>query len=95
MSQRNRHALVAATLTAVLFLALPSPSEATGLWAWNPTRLAVKAWSWLGELGFLPREATTPAGSWEKEGSGLNPDGLVTPAGNPNPEEPRGANPRG
>ena len=49
MPQRNRRTLSALILTVALVPALPSPSQAAGLWDWDPARLAAQAWSWLEE----------------------------------------------
>ncbi len=95
MPQRNRRTLSALILTVALVPALPSPSQAAGLWDWDPARLAAQAWSWLEELGLLAREATTPVTQWEKEGPGINPDGLMAPTGTTNPPVAGGANSNG
>jgi hypothetical protein len=77
MSRKNRRTLAVASVIAALFLALPTPSQATGLWSWEPIDLAARMWSWLENL--LPQGAAAsahqPSDRWEKEGSMGDPDG--------------------
>ena len=82
MSQRNRRALAALGLTAALFLALPVPSRAAGLWEVPALGFTARAWAWLESLGLLGRQAAPPhrpAAAWEKEGSAIDPDGRKVP----------------
>ena len=79
MSQRNRRTLAKAGLLAALFLALPMPSQAAG--PWEPgivVGVATRAWSWLENLGLIPRQpapAQRPVSRWEKQGSMIDPNG--------------------
>jgi hypothetical protein len=75
MSQKIRRALAVAAVAATLSLLWPAPSHAAALWEWQPADLAARVWSWLEDLGILPREATTSGARWEKEGSMLEPNG--------------------
>ena len=79
MSQRNRRVLAAVGLTMALTLALPSPSQAVGLWRGQAPDLAARAWSWLEALGLIPRRPTLtarqPANVREKQGSAIDPNG--------------------
>jgi hypothetical protein len=81
MSQRNRRVLAAVGLTTALTLALPSPSQAVGLWRGQAPDLALaaRAWSWLEALGLIPRRPTVPARQpanvREKQGSAIDPNG--------------------
>jgi hypothetical protein len=103
MSQKNRRALAVASVIAALFLALPAPSQAAGLWSWEPVDLVSRVWFWLENLGWLPHKGETtpaqPAGRWEKDGCGINPDGTprcsATPPAITNSEEGTGLNPDG
>jgi hypothetical protein len=76
MSQRNRIAFATIVLTAALFLAAPSPSQAASLRAWRTPEAATweRAWSWLAS--FLPgARSPKPPARQEKEGSMINPNG--------------------
>ncbi len=76
MSQRNRIAFAMIVLTAALFLAAPSPSQAASLRAERTPEVATweRAWNWLASLlpGALSQK---PAPRHEKEGSMINPNG--------------------
>jgi hypothetical protein len=76
MSQRNRIAFATIVLTAALFLAAPSPSQAVSLQPWRTPAVATweRAWSWLASL--LPgARSQKPPARQEKEGSAINPNG--------------------
>src|SRR4029453_12133949 len=104
MSQKNRRTLAVASVIAALFLALPAPSQAAGLWSWEPVDLAARLWSWLEDLGVLPQGAPSahqPSIRWEKEGSMVDPDGQktggssATPPASTSSDEGSGVNPDG
>jgi hypothetical protein len=101
MSQKNRRTLAVASVIAALFLALPAPSQAAGLWSWEPVDLAARMWSWLEDLGVLPQGAASahqPSVRWEKEGSMVDPNGQprsTTPPASTNSDEGSGVNPDG
>jgi len=96
MSQKIRRALAVATVLSALALALPAPAHAAALRHWQPTNVASWFWSWLQDLGLVP-QAEKPAGGMEKEGSGINPDGLKPPGAAPTAtsDEGSGVNPDG
>jgi hypothetical protein len=80
MSQRNRIAFATIVLTAALFLAAPSPSQAASLGTGRTPAVATweRAWSWLA--GLLPGALSQkPAARQEKEGSMINPNGTTGP----------------
>ena len=84
MPQRNRSALAALLLGAVLVVTIASPAGAAGLQAGRfPARSTAlgaleRAWDWLASL--LAPEGAADVSSrqafrWEKEGTAINPDG--------------------
>ena len=75
MSQKARRVFTLAALVFALSVVLPAPSQAAGLRGWQPPDLVGRVWSWLADLGLISRHEAKPAGRWEKEGSGINPDG--------------------
>jgi len=83
MSHRIRRTLTVLGLLAALFLALPSPSNAAGLW--DPAATAVltsRVWSWLEGLGLTPHKPATarrPAARLEKAGTAIDPNGTTPP----------------
>jgi hypothetical protein len=82
MFQRIRRSLAMIGLLTAFFLALPAPSQAAALWEPAASAgIAVRVWSWLESLGLAPRPAATsrrPASRWEKQGSMIDPNGLLT-----------------
>lgn len=76
MSQRNRIAFATIVLTAALFLAAPSPSQAASLRAWRTPEVATweRAWNWLASL-LSGAHAQKPPARQDKEGSAINPNG--------------------
>jgi len=87
MSRKIRRPLAAFSVMAALFLALPAPSHAAGFLEWRPSPgLVAWVWTWLEDLGFGTlgsRPPGSPISWWEKEGSGINPDGSKVPGINP------------
>jgi len=81
MFQRIRRSLAMIGLLTAFFLALPAPSQAAPLWGPAASAgIAVRVWSWLESLGLAPRPAATsrrPASRWEKQGSMIDPNGLL------------------
>ncbi len=75
---RSRRAVAALSLAAALFLVLPAPSQAVGLWE---TSVAVsRVWSWMEGLGIVkPARLRRTAAPWAKEGSAIDPDGRTVP----------------
>ena len=80
MSQRIRCSLAAGLLMA-LFLALPVPSQAAGLWdTAAPAAWTVRAWSWLEGLGLVPR--VVPSGTAaSRHPARREKTGIVAPGG--------------
>lgn len=79
---RSRRAVATLSLVAALFLILPTPSQAAGLWE---TPVITRAWSWLESLGIVKSAARSrkPAAIWAKEGSMIDPNGLTIPGTTP------------
>lgn len=79
MSHKSRRTLAIASVIAASFLVLPAPSQAAGLWPFEPTDLAARVWTWIesfrGGHGLAPQPHQSSF-RLEKEGSGINPDGL-------------------
>jgi hypothetical protein len=99
MSQRTRCSLAVGLLMA-LFLALPAPSQAVGLW--DPVAPAVwvtRGWSWLESLGLVPRVVPQiMAAPREKTGLAApgDPSTLTEPPpGNGGPYQGSGIDPNG
>jgi|SRR5262245_8033231 len=78
MSHEIRRILAVVAVLSAFTLALPAPAHAATLGPWQPASLVSRFWSWLQELGLVP-QTERPAGSLEKEGSMLDPDGHTTP----------------
>lgn len=86
MSQQIRRVFVALGLMATLFLAAPSPSHAAGFRnSFLDKGFAGRIWEWLESL--VPRMATPSSmtgrtvSAYEKEGSGIDPNGGTRPPG--------------
>ena len=100
MSQRIRRSL-AAGLLAALFLALPAPSQAAGLWdPAAPTVWVSRAWSWLESLVPGKPAAAPRRSAAQREKSGLvapgTPSTLTEPApGTGGPYQGSGIDPNG
>lgn len=76
---RSRRAVAALSLAAALFLVLPAPSQAAGLWE-TPSVVVSRVWSWMESLGFVkPTRLQRVAAPWAKEGSMIDPDGQTVP----------------
>jgi hypothetical protein len=76
---RSRRAVAALSLAAALFLVLPAPSQAAGLWE-TPSVVISLVWSWMESLGFVkPARLRRMAAPWAKEGSAIDPDGRTVP----------------
>ena len=93
MSLRFRRTVAMAGLMAALFLALPSPSQAVGVW--EPAALgalSVRVWSWLESLGLPPLHSAIQ----EKQGPMIDPNGnsIVVPPP-PGPYQGSGIDPNG
>lgn len=75
---RSRRAVATLGLVAVLFLILPTPSQAAGLWE---TPVITRLWSWMESLGIVkpPTRSRKPTARWEKQGSAIDPDGRTIP----------------
>lgn len=81
---RSRRAVAALSLAAALFLALPAPSQAAGIWE-TPSVVVSRVWSWMESLGFVkpaaaPRRTAAPG---RKEGSAIDPNGRTVPGTTP------------
>lgn len=81
---RSRRAVAALSLAAALFLVLPAPSQAVGLWE-TPSVVVSRVWSWMESLGIVkpaarPRRLAAP---WAKEGGMIDPDGRTVPGTTP------------
>lgn len=89
---RSRRAVAAFTLAAALFLVLPAPSQAAGLWV-SPSVTVSRVWSWLESLGiFKPAApARRMAAPWAKEGSMIDPNGGRTVPGTTSTTPPASA----
>lgn len=75
---RSRRAVAALSLAAALFLVLPAPSQAVGLW--ETSVVVSRAWSWVESLGIVkPARLRRTAAPWAKEGSAIDPDGRTIP----------------
>ena len=77
---RSRRAAAALSLAAALFLVLPAPSQAAGLWE-IPSAVVSRVWSWMESLGIVKPAvpARRPVARWEKQGSMIDPDGQTVP----------------
>ena len=82
------------------FLTLPAPSQAAGLW--DPAAsagLTARVWSWLEDLGLVPRQPAAasrrPVSRWQKQGSMVDPNGTVLPAGTTPTDQGSGIDPNG
>jgi hypothetical protein len=73
---QSRRAMAALSLAATLFLILPAPSQAAGLWA-TPSIFVSRVWLWMESLGIVELAAPSlkPVAQWEKQGSAIDPDG--------------------
>jgi hypothetical protein len=77
---RSRRAVAVLGLAAALFLVLPAPSQAAGLWE-TPSVVVSRVWAWMESLMLV--KPTAPlrrmAAPWAKEGSAIDPNGRTVP----------------
>ena len=81
---QSRRAVAALSLAAALFLVLPAPSQAAGLWE-TPSVVVSRVWSWMESLGIVKPVVPTrrPAAPRAKEGSMIDPNGRTVPGTTP------------
>ncbi|HEV2852683.1 MAG TPA: hypothetical protein VHC97_07760 [Thermoanaerobaculia bacterium] len=95
MSQRIRRNLAAIGLLTALFLVLPAPSRAAGLW--NPAAAAgvtARVWSWLEGLGLTPSKPA--ARRLEKSGGTIDgTSSTTTPPATTTSDQGSGIDPNG
>jgi hypothetical protein len=81
---QSRRAVAALSLAAALFLVLPAPSQAVGLWE-TPSVVVSRVWSWMESLGIVKPVVSSrrPAAPRRKEGSMIDPNGRTVPGTTP------------
>ena len=79
---QSRRAVAALSLAAALFLVLPAPSQAAGLWE-TPSVAVSRVWFWMESLGIVKPVARRPTALREKQGSMIDPDGRTVPGTTP------------
>lgn len=81
---QSRRAVATLSLAAALFLVLPAPSQAAGLWT-APSEVISRVWSWMEGLGIVKPAVPSRrmAAQREKQGGMIDPDGRTTPGTTP------------